>query len=72
VSFFGGDRKQSRSAHALVQCVEVWKNSSWCALLRDELNVVDEQHIHGREAIAEAGHAVVRIEVIISLVNCFA
>ncbi len=46
--------------HALVQRVEgVEELLLRALLLRDELDVVDEQHIHGAEAIAEAGHAVV-------------
>ena len=46
--------------HVLVERVEgVEELFLRALLLRDELNVVDEQHIHGAEAIAEAGHAIV-------------
>ena len=46
--------------HALVQRVEgVEELFLRALLLRDELNVVDQQHVDGAEAIAEAGHAIV-------------
>jgi len=35
--------------HALVQRMNVWKNSSCVALSGVELNVIDQQHVHGAE-----------------------
>ncbi len=53
-------RRDHDLLHALVQSVEsVEELLLRPFLLRDELNVVDEQNVHGAEAIAEAGHAVV-------------
>ncbi len=46
--------------HVLVQRVEGVEELLLRALfLRDELDVVNQQHIHGAKAVAEAGHAVV-------------
>ncbi len=46
--------------HALVQSIEGMEELFLRALfLRDELDVVDQQHVDGAEAIAEAGHAIV-------------
>ena len=53
-------RRNHDLPHAFMQRIECVEELFLRALfLRDELDVVDQQHVHGAEAIAEARHAIV-------------
>ena len=57
-----GGRSEAMTICFMLSCsaLKVWKNSSWVrSFCGEELDVVDEQQIHGAEAVAEAGHLVV-------------